>query len=331
MLKLCGFPVSNYVNMVNLALLEKGLPFDFVLSIPDQSPEFLAKSPRGKVPCLETDQGFINEASVILEYLEESCTGKALLPTDPYRRAQARALMKEVELNIELPARSCYGEAFFGLTLPDALKARARDELVAGFAALKRHGRFSPFVAGNSFTLADIVFLYSTELGASVGKLVFGLDLLGDFPAATELLQRLGENPNVRELAARRDAALPGFIDAMRAECRARPDRLMRGISRHDDRQAPDSFRRSSRRRSQGQQLPARQQRHPSATRGAGARAQQLSEPRLPNVRAHEDPNSCADPHQLGQVMQRAGGLPGNAQGQELRQATGQFDLIDEQ
>ena len=28
---------------------------------------------------------------------------------------------------------------------------------------------------------------------------------------------------------------------------------------------------------------------------------------------------------------QRAGGLPGNAQGQELRQATGQADLIDEQ
>ena len=79
MLKLYGFPVSNYVNMVNLALLEKGLPFDFVLTIPDQSPEFLAKSPRGKVPCLETAQGFISEASVILEYLEEIGTGKALL------------------------------------------------------------------------------------------------------------------------------------------------------------------------------------------------------------------------------------------------------------
>lgn len=173
MLKLYGFPVSNCVNMVNLALLEKGLPLDFVLAIPGQSPEFLAKSPRGKVPCLETEQGFVSEASVILEYLEESCTGKALLPTDPYHRAQVRALMKEIELYIALPARSCYGEAFFGVTLPDALKVRARDELVAGFAVLKRHGRFSPFVAGNSFALADIVFLYSSELGASVGKQFF--------------------------------------------------------------------------------------------------------------------------------------------------------------
>jgi glutathione S-transferase len=47
--------------------------------------------------------------------------------------------------------------------------------------------------------------------------LVFGLDLLGDFPAARALLQRLGENPNVKQLAARSDAAMPGFIAAMRA------------------------------------------------------------------------------------------------------------------
>ena len=217
MLKLYGFPVSNYVNMVNLALLEKGLPFDYVLTIPDQSPEFLAKSPRGKVPCLETEQGFISEASVILEYLEDSGAGRALLPTDPHQRAQVRALMKEIELYIELPARSCYGEAFFGVALPDPLKAKARDELVAGFGALKRHGRFSPFVFGDTFTLADIVFLYSVELGATVGQLVFGLDLLGDFPSARTLLQQLAENPNVKQLAARRDAAMPGFIAAMRA------------------------------------------------------------------------------------------------------------------
>jgi glutathione S-transferase len=138
MRKLYGFPVSNYVNMVSLALLEKGLPFEFVMTILDRDPEFLARSPRGKVPCLETELGFINEASVILECLEEAAVGTALLPSDPCQRAQVRALMKEIELHIELPARSCYGEAFFGVTLPDALRARARDELVAGFAALKR-------------------------------------------------------------------------------------------------------------------------------------------------------------------------------------------------
>ena len=133
MLKLHGFPVSNYANMVNLALLEKGIPFEYVLAFPDQNPDFLARSPRGKVPFLETPQGYLNETSVIFEYLEDTGEGKPLLPSDPYARAMARALLKEIELYIELPARTCFVEAFFGGKVPEAIKAKAREDLQAGF------------------------------------------------------------------------------------------------------------------------------------------------------------------------------------------------------
>jgi glutathione S-transferase len=217
MLKLHGFPVSNYVNMVHFALLEKGVPFEYVLAMPDQGPDFLAKSPRGKVPFLQTPQGYVNEASVILEYLEDLGQGKPLLPSDPYARAMARSLMKEIELYIELPARTCYVEAFFGGKVPDAIKAKARDDLIAGFATLKRHGKFAPFVAGDTFTVADIVFMFSVDLAAGVGKQLFGLDLLADMPAAQALLQRLGEYPHAKAIVARRDAGMPAFIAAMRA------------------------------------------------------------------------------------------------------------------
>lgn len=37
MLKLYGFSVSNYYNMVKLALLEKGLPFEEVLFYPGRA------------------------------------------------------------------------------------------------------------------------------------------------------------------------------------------------------------------------------------------------------------------------------------------------------
>jgi glutathione S-transferase len=217
MLKLHGFPVSNYTNMVELALLEKGLPFEYVLTFPEQTEGFLARSPRGKVPFLATPQGHLNEASVILEYLEDTGQGRPLLPADPYARATVRALMKEIELYIELPARSCFAEAFFGGTLPDAIKNKARDELTAGFATLGRHGRFAPYVAGDTFTLADIVFLYSVDLADTVGRQLFGLDLLGSLPAAQALLQRLNENPHVKGIAAKRDAGMPAFIAAVRA------------------------------------------------------------------------------------------------------------------
>jgi glutathione S-transferase len=223
MLKLYGFPASNYVNMVNLALLEKGLPFEYVLTYPDQSPALLARSPRGKVPFLETPDGFVNEASVILEYLEDTGDGIPLLPADPLEKARVRSLMKEIELYIELPARTCYPEALFGaIQMPDAIKAKARDELIAGFATLKRHARFSPFVAGDSLTLADIVFLYSVALGARVGKNLFDLDLLDGIPAARDLLRRLGERPHVQSIAARREADMPGFLAAVRAKYQRR-------------------------------------------------------------------------------------------------------------
>jgi len=221
MLKLHGFPVSNYTNMVQLALLEKGIPFEYVLAFPGQNPDVLARSPRGKVPFLETPQGYLNETSVILEYLEDTGEGRPLLPSDPYQRATVRALMKEIELYIELPARSCTAEATFGGKVADPIKANARRDLSAGFATLKRHGRFAPYVAGDTFTLADIVFLYSVDVATMVGKRLFDVDLLADLPAAKTLLQRLGENPNVKAIAATRDAAMPGFVAAMRARTQA--------------------------------------------------------------------------------------------------------------
>lgn len=217
MIRLHGFPVSNYTNMVQLALLEKGVPFEYVLTYPDQSSAFLDKSVRGKVPVLETPQGYIAETSVILEYLEDCGEGKALLPRDPFERARVRTLTKVIELYIDLPARACFGEGIFGLSTPDAIKDKSRDELLAGFAALKRGAKFAPYVAGDTFSIADIMFLYSADLAALVGKNLWGLDLLGDLPQARELLQRLGENPHVRAIAAKRDAGTADFIKAVRA------------------------------------------------------------------------------------------------------------------
>jgi len=212
MLELYGFSVSNYYNMVKLALLEKGLPFKEVPFYAGQTPEALAISPRGKVPVLKTEQGFINETSVILEYIERSQPGPPLLPKDAFQGAQVLALAKEIELYIELPARASYGEAFFGVQLPEAIKDKTRSELLLGFASLGRHGKFAPFVAGDSLSIADIYFLYSVPLACAVGGKLFGIDLLEAMPAAKALLERLEQNPNVQRIAADKEAAMPAFM-----------------------------------------------------------------------------------------------------------------------
>jgi len=218
MLKLYGFSVSNYYNMVKLALLEKGLPFEEVPFHGGQTPETLAISPRGKVPVLKTEQGFINETSVILEYIEQTQPGKALLPADPFERAQVLALCREIELYIELPGRASYAEAFFGMTLPDAIKEKTRAELLLGFASLGRHGKFTPYVAGDSLSVADLYFYYSVSLALQVGRKLFDIDLLADMPAAKALMERLGQNPNVQRIAADREEAMPAFLAMIAAK-----------------------------------------------------------------------------------------------------------------
>ncbi|MBC9252786.1 glutathione S-transferase [Pseudomonas alcaligenes] len=217
MLKLHGFAVSNYFNMVKLALLEKGLPFEVVTVHGNQSEEFLAISPRGKVPVLQTEQGYISETSAILDYLEERGEGRPLLPAAPFARAQVRALVKEIELYIELPARSCYLEAFFGGQVDAAIKDKAKADLLAGVATLKRHGKFAPYVAGEQFSLADLYFLYSLDLACVVAKKLFALDLLADFPAARALFQLLEQNPHVQALAAEKQAGMAEFLAFIKA------------------------------------------------------------------------------------------------------------------
>ncbi|MEO1819982.1 glutathione S-transferase [Pseudomonas sp.] len=217
MIRLHGFAASNYFNMAKLALLEKGVEFEVVNVHGSQDPDFLAKSPRGKVPVLETAQGFLNETNVILEYIEETQGGKSLLPSDPYERGVVRALTKEIELYIELPARSCFMEVFFGGKVDQAIKDKARVELLAGVATLARHGRFAPYVAGNEMTIADIFLLYSFDLASTVAQKLFDIDLKAELPQAAALLELLAQNPNVQKVAVDREAEMAAFMAAIRA------------------------------------------------------------------------------------------------------------------
>ena len=70
MIKLCGFSASNYYNKVKFVLLEKGIPFEEVHVLFSPPDELLGRSPLGKIPFIETDEGVLTESQVIVDYLE---------------------------------------------------------------------------------------------------------------------------------------------------------------------------------------------------------------------------------------------------------------------
>lgn len=180
-MKLYGVPLSNYFNMVKHAMLEKGLDFEVVEVRPSQEPEFLMKSPMGKVPVLETPRGFISETDAILDYLDEAFPQNALFPQDPYARAKVRQLMKMQELYIENPAHNLIG-VLFGREVPEHVKEHSRPAAQRGLAALGRLVRFNPWLCGEMFTAADIFVFYSFTLSNRLTKLVYGWDMLQDVP-----------------------------------------------------------------------------------------------------------------------------------------------------
>lgn len=214
MLKLLGFPASNYYNMVKMALMEKGAEYEDVRVYSGSSEDYLAKSAMGKVPCLETPHGTLSETSVILDYIEDALDGPALYPADPYERARVRELVKYSELYLELPARRCYGEAFFGAgPVSQEVKDTVRPVLERGCHAIARRGRFSPYLAGDSFTYADIVFLHSFPMAAAVGQTMFGWNLFDELPQAKALLDVLGQRPIAIKVAQDTAAGMKEFRD----------------------------------------------------------------------------------------------------------------------
>ena len=209
MLTLCGFPVSNYYNKVKLALLEKNLPFveeNVKTGLTDEA--VLSASPLAKIPFIRTPQGNLCESEAILEYLEAAHPNPPLLPADPFAAAKVRELCIYIDLHLELVARDLYYQAFFGGTVSDSNQARIRKQLEKNIAAAKRLFKFSPYAAGDSFTLADCAAFASLPLVGMATKAIYGEDLLlaggVDYKA---YIKFIGERPSAQRVIADRKAA----------------------------------------------------------------------------------------------------------------------------
>lgn len=207
MLKLHGFALSNYYNKVKLALLEKGVPFEEVFAPLGVGPDAVGKSPLGKVPFIETDDGFLCESQAIVDYIEAHWPTPALIPTNPWQAAKVRELITYCDLHVELCARQLYPQAFFGGALPDKFIDRVKGDLARNLAAFKHLAVFGPYAAGDTFTMADCAIYVSLPLAALASKIVCGEDLVAaagiDWKAYVKLIE---QRPSAQKVAADRKA-----------------------------------------------------------------------------------------------------------------------------
>ncbi len=166
---------------LRMFLLEKDLDFPKLtidlMGAENRRAPYTDKNPGGQVPALELDDGrVLGETVAIFEYLEEKYPNPPLIGRTPEERAEARMWQRRIELKITEHLyngfRFAEGIELFRprmRVLPEAaegLKATARDNL--GWLDALLAGR--QFIAGDRFTVADIILFCATDFGASVGQ-----------------------------------------------------------------------------------------------------------------------------------------------------------------
>lgn len=160
---------------VRMFLAEKGV--DMVYEQVDLgagenlSPAFLAKNPAGRIPVLALDDGsYLSESVAICRYFEELYPDNNLFGTTALERAQIEMWSRFIEFNLWLPA----GMAFRHITgfykdretcFPE-WGQECRQLASQWFAKLEERLQASAYIAGDRFTIADILAICAIDFAA---------------------------------------------------------------------------------------------------------------------------------------------------------------------
>jgi glutathione S-transferase len=177
---------------VRLLLAQLGIPFELVQMDLEKSatrtPEFLAKNPNGRIPCLRLDDGtHLWESNAIQWYLAE---GTPFLPSDRLERAQVLQWMFFEQYSHEPYIAVVRAWHHFGLL--EQNRAQLADKVKGGYAALGvMEGRLRDrsWFVGDRYSIADIA-LYAYTHVADEGEFD-----LAPYPAVRAWLDRVRAQP----------------------------------------------------------------------------------------------------------------------------------------
>jgi glutathione S-transferase len=197
-IKVYGDSISGNCYKIKLLCSELGIDYDWqeldILAGAARTPEFLAMSPNGKVPLLELADGrYLAESNAILSYLGE---GSRLAGTDRFERATVLQWMFFEQYSHEpYIATSRFIVRYLGN--PPERRADLEQKKAPGNRALEVMDRQllkTPFLTGDSFTLADIALFAYTHVAEEGG---FTLD---DWRGIGTWLARIMSRPNYKPM-----------------------------------------------------------------------------------------------------------------------------------
>jgi glutathione S-transferase len=191
-MKLYDLPPSPNARRVRIFIAEKGLdipvvPVDMMIG-ENQSEEYLAKNPLGKMPLLELDDGTcIAESAAICRYLEEMNPEPPLLGRDAVDKALVDMWHRRMEFELLIPMITIFvhtGEMWKDRVTQIPELAEVTTKNVWGrMDWLNQELEGKEFIAGEDYTVADIAAQCAFVMGkAALGiRIPEGLNNLDDW------------------------------------------------------------------------------------------------------------------------------------------------------
>ena len=163
------------------------------------SPEYLAINPKGRVPALVTDRGILTETPAMLGFIAQSFPQAKLAPLDdPYAFAQMQAFNSYLCSTVHV-AHAHRGRGYRWATDEASfadMKRMVPKTVGACFALIERDMLKGPWVMGERYTICDpYLFTIAQWLeGDSVD--------LATLPKVADHRKRMSERPAVRKVLA---------------------------------------------------------------------------------------------------------------------------------
>lgn len=208
-MKLYSGPLSLFSRKVEIALAEKGLPFEREMVAFTQTegyspkhPAVIAANPKGQVPVLVDGDLALFDSTLIIEYLDDAYPEPPLLPREARARARCRLLeLTADEILLRPLSRLMYRTE---PETPDPVRrrqladdaARAEGEL-AGLYRMVESRLEGPYLCGGAFSAADIAMYMSVMYGLRLGGP--GLD---GAPGLRDWYGRIADRPAVAAVTA---------------------------------------------------------------------------------------------------------------------------------
>jgi glutathione S-transferase len=149
--------VCPYAQRTHLALREKGLDYEHTeVDLKNKPAWFEEVSPYSKVPVLKSGDQVVYESTIINEFLEDSFPEPALMPSDPFQRAQARVWIDY--------SNTRFIDAIYDLlgAKDAAAQAEQAAKLTGCMEYMEDHGLAAlgsdPFWLGTEVSLVDIAY-----------------------------------------------------------------------------------------------------------------------------------------------------------------------------